>query len=716
MFIKSITLNNFGPFKGPNTANFNPDSSVVFIKGIYTDNDVQSNRAGKSTFVEAILYLLFGKARDKEINLIHNGEKEMSVSGTIIIDNEEINITRGRNIENKPLLTIEGIKCTKKTDKQKELEALIGLSYDDFVNTYFCPQNQMHGFMKSTPAEKKKQLQSWFNMDKWTVWHEKAKSRHAILKAELEKLQITKANHQVNLNSKVIVSDEPIINAIIDLKKKELEDCNAKQLKLTLELNNTVNPEELTQTVNSLYAEINQYKNNISSAEVKLRGLQSAKELATSKRAQLDQLQANVPSIDGIRNALSSQQIQLTILCSQLGNLTSKFNETKTKHASVSCFDGVCPVDKNQCDKGTRVPDYAQKLHAELVQIAEQAQSINSNKTALEADVQRLQGELSIANYTQNAINELSKTPAPESYDDMMKQLLENINMFSEKQATVSKAFDEFSAKLKMYDQNHRMSLKNQIDVCTQQIKTINNVVSAEYNNLGAVRQIKADRAKLEALIAETDVAITNWKKDMYRWGYIVSLLGKDGIPSLLIENKLSEIEEFTNILLESVSNGFKVEFQTTREVSTKETHCSVCGALFGTENKCTSCSYGFKKNKVKDEIDLKIFNGSYERSFELDSGGGQVLISLALRLSLSNLLSKRKKKCELLILDEVFGALDPVNRNIVANMIFNILKNLMGFRQIFIISHSDLNDYPFQTIRIIRDAGKNYSKISLEN
>ena len=172
-----------------------------------------------------------------------------------------------------------------------------------------------------------------------------------------------------------------------------------------------------------------------------------------------------------------------------------------------------------------------------------------------------------------------------------------------------------------------------------------------------------------------------------------------------MIENSLTSIEDWANIILMNLGSKMKVEFTTQKEVSSKETHCSICGTPFATD-KCGNCGYGYRKNKIKDEIDLKISNGFGDYSFSQNSGGGKVLISLAVRLALAKVLSDKSKRCETLVLDEVFSSLDSCNRDSVSRMIFNTLNNLLGFRKVFVITHCELNDYNYKKIQILRKQG----------
>jgi DNA repair exonuclease SbcCD ATPase subunit len=210
--------------------------------------------------------------------------------------------------------------------------------------------------------------------------------------------------------------------------------------------------------------------------------------------------------------------------------------------------------------------------------------------------------------------------------------------------------------------------------------------------SLGAAEAAIVQKAELEKDLVTLGVQLSDTSQQLHRWLYVLSLVDKNGIPALLVENSLQTIEDTANVILAQISPDTRVEFSTYKELTTKQTNCGVCGNLYDKAGKCTLCGYGSQGNKFKDEITLKLYEFGREILFHQDSGGGRVLVSLALRLSLSKLLSNQSK-CRMLVLDEVFGSLDAVNRNQLASMIFNSICNLLGFKQIFVITHTPLGE-----------------------
>jgi hypothetical protein len=192
-------------------------------------------------------------------------------------------------------------------------------------------------------------------------------------------------------------------------------------------------------------------------------------------------------------------------------------------------------------------------------------------------------------------------------------------------------------------------------------------------------------------------------------------MFGKDGIPSIQTENSFQEIEGDANSVLSELMCGLKIEFSAIRETQQWEDSCFVCGAPYAaSEKSCKKCNLGYKRKKRRDELSIKVFEGDFEENFELDSGGGKTLISTAIRIALSRLLQRRlKNRCECLFLDEVLGSLDRANRAYFSAMLTKLLP-LMGFKQIFIITHTDITEGGVKNKLTITRKKQNFSTFNM--
>ena len=140
---------------------------------------------------------------------------------------------------------------------------------------------------------------------------------------------------------------------------------------------------------------------------------------------------------------------------------------------------------------------------------------------------------------------------------------------------------------------------------------------------------------------------------------------GKDGVPALLIEQALPEIEAHANDLLDRLSNGvMSVRFVTQAEYKDK------------------------KREDLKETLDILISDGSGSRDYETFSGGEAFRVNFAIRLALSRVLAQRKgARLQTLVIDEGFGSQDAQGRQRLIEAI-NAVKN--DFAKILVITHLD--------------------------
>ena len=158
--------------------------------------------------------------------------------------------------------------------------------------------------------------------------------------------------------------------------------------------------------------------------------------------------------------------------------------------------------------------------------------------------------------------------------------------------------------------------------------------------------------------------------------------LGRDGIPALIVENTLPEIEAEANRLLELLSDGrFSVRIESLRAKKT-----------------------GGLRETLDIEV-LDVTDGTDRPVHEL-SGGERQSLDLALRIGLARVLaSRRGRPMETLILDEVFTALDAGRRQRAVE----VLHTLSGeFPTLLVISHlAELAEaFPIRMLVYKDDAG----------
>ncbi len=137
---------------------------------------------------------------------------------------------------------------------------------------------------------------------------------------------------------------------------------------------------------------------------------------------------------------------------------------------------------------------------------------------------------------------------------------------------------------------------------------------------------------------------------------------GKNGVPAMIIEAAIPELEDATNKLLVRMTDGrMHVRFDTQREKKT---------------------------GGVAETLDILISDELGTRSYDMFSGGERFRVNFALRIALSQFLAHRAgARLQTLVIDEGFGSQDDVGRERLVEAI-NAIRH--DFDMILIVTHID--------------------------
>ena len=239
------------------------NQGTVIVKGIneYEDN-ATSNGSGKSSIFEGIIYSLFEETssgeKDVENRIIGNGYK---LKLELEIDGVKYTIYReGKNGKSSVLLYKDNIDISarNKTDTNKLILNLLGISKSIFLDTIFLSQNAVTNLASLQPTARRERLEVLTNTDN-TINNFKEKVKEQQIKYEADRVDIVNdinqmegkksalINQKSQLNEKIKAIDEEIerLKALGDLKQIEL-DIEGKQQELS---NQDVLIEEANQAV-----------------------------------------------------------------------------------------------------------------------------------------------------------------------------------------------------------------------------------------------------------------------------------------------------------------------------------------------------------------------------------------------------------------------------------------------------------------------------------
>jgi len=229
--------------------------------------------------------------------------------------------------------------------------------------------------------------------------------------------------------------------------------------------------------------------------------------------------------------------------------------------------------------------------------------------------------------------------------EQLSQQRQETTNAVAALADAQSKAPDVRAAERALYDLQER---ENQVRL----------EVGAARQKVLVLDDLKRRRKSLEEKRNELRLSESRYRQ-------LEKSFSKDGVPALLIEQSLPEIEGRANTILERLSNGtMTVRFITQAQYRDK------------------------KRDDLRETLDIQISDGAGMRDYEMFSGGEAFRVNFAIRLALSEILAQRAgARLQTLVIDEGFGSQDAQGRQRLIEAI-NLVRQ--DFAKILVITHID--------------------------
>ena len=184
----------------------------------------------------------------------------------------------------------------------------------------------------------------------------------------------------------------------------------------------------------------------------------------------------------------------------------------------------------------------------------------------------------------------------------------------------------------------------------------LNQEVGAARQKVNVLNDLRKRKKKLEAEHGELGLRIGQYKA-------LERAFGKDGVPALLIEQALPEIEMKANEILGRLSDdSMRLHFETQARYKDE------------------------KRKDLRETLEIQVSDGAGLRDYEMYSGGEAFRVNFAIRLALSEVLAQRKgARLQMLVIDEGFGSQDTLGRQRLIQAI-NAIKG--DFAKILVITH----------------------------
>jgi len=244
--------------------------------------------------------------------------------------------------------------------------------------------------------------------------------------------------------------------------------------------------------------------------------------------------------------------------------------------------------------------------------------------------------------------------PLRNQIEDNRNNLAASAKEFKDIQKNLDEALQKYATeKAGLPDINQQ---EREFKVLQEDENALRLQVGAARQKVDVLADLKARKAELEVRTRETRIQIGRYQR-------LEKACGKDGVPALLIEQALPELENQANDILDRLSAGsMSVRFITQAEYKSK------------------------KREDKKETLDILINDSAGTRSYELFSGGEAFRVNFAIRLALARVLAQRAgARLQTLVIDEGFGSQDSQGKQRLIEAI-NLVRQ--DFAKILVITH----------------------------
>jgi len=687
-----------------------PEQFHYAIVGRWKGQPARSNWAGKSNFLRTIKLLKYGKSGERFLSEIPNDKfknKVAKISGCVEVDGQEIIIHREFKGTSSSL-AVEGYEVVDKRVLQQELDRIFGYTYDDYEKTSFFNQGQISQFLEATSTEKLELLNRWLEIKSWEKCYESAKNKLKIAEERIEK-------------GKAIVAGKEQIEESLEqftFTRKKQEEKVAKYAEQMKEAE--ANIERLKKEISGIENKSAALKDKRDELKKRLSRSKTIKEMLQ----EIEDEQAKIKKLEAELEEASNSLGDEDELSKQIEELREEQNSERKRirnlevakeefAASMNVTEGKCPVDGNECVRLEEMNQQAQenrekyiqanvdidKIRKHVEELQKQIDELFRKLHGIEAAKERMEGRKNSIYHANRNIQML------EGNIEDTKKLKKELGQIEDE---LEEAEDKTEEINKLQEQvKEAEHEKDEVDSAKQEA---NREIGFIDSQVEILNQGLADVTKWEKKLEELRT-----EKEVLKFCQL--MFSKNGIQASQLRSRMDHIEEEVNAILEELDTGFNVRITTERELTTWQGICLECGQEYpkgSSARKCSNCKAPREKKK-KEELDIKVLQEGVLETFHQQSGGGKILISLAIRLAIVKLRQQiTGKSMGFLALDEIFGMLDKPNRNEVYNFLLNYARNKLGFKQIFSISHLEDNIETDGFIVITK--GRKYSEVEFSD
>lgn len=310
-----------------------------------------------------------------------------------------------------------------------------------------------------------------------------------------------------------------------------------------------------------------------------------------------------------------------------------------------------------EISRALREEDFAPEARARLAEIQAELDEIGYDPAAHEA-LRKVVAEAREVETQMRALEKAQAALAP--LDREISELEAQITKQRQEVARQQEEHDAAAAAL-VEAQSQAPDLhaaERELFKIKEQENRLHMEVGAAQQKVAVLDDLKTRRKALQADKEDLTRRVGQYKQ-------LERAFGKDGVPALLIEQALPQIETRANEILDRLSRGtMSVRFITQAEYKDK------------------------RRDDLRETLDIQIRDNAGIRDYEMFSGGEAFRVNFAIRLALAEVLAQRAgARLQTLVIDEGFGSQDAQGRQRLVEAI-NMVRE--DFAKILVITHID--------------------------
>jgi exonuclease SbcC len=678
--------------------------SSALIVGKIENSDLYSNGVGKTTIFKAIEYALFGAADVNLEKLIRDDCASCKVIFDFNLDDQLYRVCRIRTKKGTSDLSLfqrssveaeadqvndpsinkdiwKDISGRRAPDTEKDLSKLLKINAKSFRNTVHFAQNDFTGLTTATPEKRKALLKETLSLSFYSKLEKMAKDKSSTIMKQIEKNEsiidnlngsdeeiekvkkdiIDQNNLLVSWNSQLASHKEKLSSLSEDLQKTNLsiqEITNENKFLISQKEKSLKEKSQIESSISDLTGKKTSLLEEAKSLSAELKSLKEKKELLES--IDFSEIDVLNNEHDSLQSSLKEKQVNLQSLILKVqelkvplpeGSECNHCRQNLTKEHLQNCKKQIAN-DILKIESGsTLIKEEILKINQEIKNVVNKVRILNGQSSELSLVLQKFFFKEKEIKDKKEVYNDYNKIL--EEYNNNLK--LKNIeieDLISKVQSSSLDKVAELNGKVNEIT-SFIASCNRDIASCSKQQSFLTSSIAVLEHSLNLIK---------DNLVKKQNIIENNKRlQEEYKFlPSVVEAFSSSGIPNLIIQNLLDELQDETNKLLNNLKPGLQLQFVVEKE----------------------------KKNGISDEtLDILYFVQGKSREYEQLSGAMKLSVNFSLKLGLSFLLQNMfDTKINLLLLDEIDQSLDKAGVDAFAEIVKFFQKDFT----ILVITHND--------------------------